>query len=58
MLIFRRKILLVQHLVLSLSLGDCSVHRLPMACPGILFERGVQQIQLRTEDRDNGDLGQ
>jgi len=28
----------------------------PVACPGILFE-GVQQIQLRTKDRENGDLG-
>jgi len=28
MLIFRRTIVLVQHLVSSLSLGDCSVHRL------------------------------
>ena len=28
MLIFRRTIVLVQHLVLSLSLGNCSVHRL------------------------------
>jgi len=28
MLIFRTKIVLVQHLVSSLSLGDCSVHRL------------------------------
>ena len=28
-----------------------------MAYPGILFEGGVQQIQLRTEDRENGDLG-
>ena len=27
-LIFRRAIVLVQHMVLSLSLGDCSVHRL------------------------------
>ena len=27
-----------------------------VAYPGILFG-GVQQIQLRTEDRDNGDLG-
>jgi hypothetical protein len=25
--------------------------------PGILFGGGVQQIQLRTEDRENGDLG-
>ena len=28
MLIFRRTIVLVQHLVSSLSLGNCSVHRL------------------------------
>jgi len=28
MRIVRRTIVLVQHLVLSLSLGDCSVHRL------------------------------
>jgi len=28
----------------------------PVAYPGILFG-GVQQIQLRTEDRGNGDLG-
>ena len=27
-----------------------------MAYPGILFG-GVQQIQLRTKDRENGDLG-
>ena len=29
-----------------------------VAYPGILFEGGevVQQIQLRTEDRENGDL--
>ena len=27
-----------------------------VAYPGILFG-GVQQIQLRTEDRQNGDLG-
>ena len=25
--------------------------------PGILFGGGFQQIQLRTEDRENGDLG-
>ena len=25
--------------------------------PGILFGGGVQQIQLRKEDRENGDLG-
>ena len=29
-----------------------------MAYPGILFVGGVQQIQLRTEDRENGDLGE
>jgi len=30
--------------------------RQSVAYPGILFG-GVQQIQLRTEDRENGDLG-
>jgi len=29
----------------------------PVAYPGILFGGGVQQIHLRTEDRENGDLG-
>jgi hypothetical protein len=29
----------------------------PVAYPGILFGGGVQQIQFRTEDRENGDLG-
>ena len=31
----------------------------PVAYPGILFggEADVQQIQLRTENRENGDLG-
>ena len=30
----------------------------PLAYPGILFGvGGFQQIQLRTEDRENGDLG-
>jgi len=28
-----------------------------VAYPGILFGEGVQQIQLRTGDRENGDLG-
>jgi len=28
-----------------------------VAYPGILFGGGVQQIQLRTEGRENGDLG-
>ena len=30
---------------------------LSVAYPGILFAGKVQQIQLRTEDRENGDLG-
>ena len=29
----------------------------PVAYPGIFFGVGVQQIQLRTEDREDGDLG-
>ena len=29
----------------------------PVVYPGIFFGGGVQQIQLRTEDRENGDLG-
>jgi len=29
---------------------------LAVAYPGILFRGGVQQILLRTEDRENGDL--
>jgi hypothetical protein len=28
-----------------------------VAYPGFFFGGGVQQIQLRTEDRENGDLG-
>jgi len=28
-----------------------------VAYPGILFGGGVQQIQFRTEERENGDLG-
>ena len=35
-----------------------TVHVWSVAYPGILFEGGeVQQIQLRTEDREDGDLG-
>jgi hypothetical protein len=30
--------------------------RVPVAYPGILFGGGIQQIQLRAEDRENGDL--
>jgi len=40
--------------------GGCSyrfVYSWSVAYPGILFGGGVQQIQLRTEDRENGDLG-
>jgi len=33
-----------------------SVWPWPVAYPGF-FSGGVQQIQLRTEDRENGDLG-
>jgi len=33
-------------------------HHIPaVAYPGIFFGGGVQKIQLRTEDRENGDLG-
>ena len=32
-------------------------HSNAVAYPGILFGGGVQQIQLRTEDREKGDLG-
>ena len=47
-----------QHLHGSLLLSVCHlfVHS-AVAYPGILFGGGVQQIQLRTEDRENGDLG-
>ena len=34
-----------------------NIPRISVAYPGILFGGGVQQIQLRTEDRENGDLG-
>ena len=33
------------------------VHPRRVAYPGTLLGGGVQQIQLRTEDRENGDLG-
>jgi len=32
-------------------------HYAPVAYPGIFFQGGVQQIQLRTEVREDGDLG-
>jgi hypothetical protein len=37
-------------------LHHCHSHN-PVAHPGIFFGGGAQQIQLRTEDRENGDLG-
>ena len=40
----------------ALSSNPIEMHA--VAYPGILFGEGtVQQIQLRTEDRENGDLG-
>ena len=43
---------------ISFTLGEWNlVQGLKVPYPGILFEGGVQQIQLRTEDRENGDLG-
>ena len=35
----------------------CIMQIMPVAHPGILFGGGVQPIQLRSEDRENGDLG-
>jgi len=41
-----------------IALAHSSVHGTAVAYPGILFGGGgFQQIQLRTEDRQNGDLG-
>ena len=37
--------------------GVSVVWNYSVAYPGILSRGGVQQIQLRTEDRENGDLG-
>ena len=37
--------------------GNEGPHIAPVAYPGICSGRGGQQIQLRTEDRENGDLG-
>jgi hypothetical protein len=41
----------------SAELFDIFKQSRTVAYPGILFGGGVQQIQLRTEDRENGDLG-
>jgi len=37
--------------------GEGSEGKRPVAYPGIFFRGEVQQIQLRTEDREDGDLG-
>ena len=43
---------------LILFCAYCFVNdKFSVAYPGILFGGGVQQIQLRTEDKENGDLG-
>jgi len=34
-----------------------NINSAAVAYPGIFFFGGVQQIQLRTENRENGDLG-
>ena len=40
------------------SYGRGPLHtKASVAYPGIFFGGGVQQIQLRTEDREDGDLG-
>ena len=46
-------------LILKIKEASCLANRpFPVAYPGIFFFwGGVQQIQLRTEDRENGDLG-
>jgi len=38
-------------------LGPPSLLFIAVAYPGIFFGGGVQQIQLRTEEREDGDLG-
>ena len=43
MLIFRRKIVLTQHLVSSLSLGDCSVHRLRESSRNLCTEQSPKE---------------
>jgi hypothetical protein len=43
---------------LHYKLEGCGFYtRWAVAYPGILFGGGGQQIELRTEDRENGDLG-
>jgi len=43
MLIFRRTIILVQHLVSSISLGDCSVHRLRESSRNLCTEQSPKE---------------
>jgi len=57
------KIKIYKIIILPVVLYGCETwsltlrkERRPVAYPGILFG-GVQQIQLRTEDREDGDLG-
>ena len=43
---------------LNLEIRNICIHFLAVAYPGIFFRGGgFQQIPLRTEERDNGDLG-
>jgi len=44
MLIFRRTIVLVQHLISSLSVGDCSVHRLREDSRNLCTEQSPKEI--------------
>ena len=44
MLKFRRKIVITQHLVPSLSLGDCSVHRLREDSRNLCTEQSPKEI--------------
>ena len=43
MLIFRREIVLTQHLVSSLSLGDCSLHRLYESSRNLCTEQSPKE---------------
>ena len=47
MFIFRRTIVLVQHLVSSLSLGDCSIHR--------LREESARNLRTERSPKDSDD---
>ena len=44
MLMFRRTIVLVQHVVSSISLGDCSVHRLREDSHNLCTEQSPKDI--------------